>query len=65
MLDIKKTIEGEKALLELSGRIDSNTAVELEQAVKASIDGVTELTLDMKETEYISYKWSGYKYLPA
>lgn len=54
MLDIKKTIEGEKALLELSGRIDSNTAVELEQAVKASIDGVTELTLDMKETEYIS-----------
>ena len=54
MLDIKKTIEGEKALLELSGRIDSNTAVELEQAVKESIDGVTELTLDMKETEYIS-----------
>ncbi len=54
MLDIKKTIEGEKALLELSGRIDSNTAVELEQAVKASIEGVTELTLDMKETEYIS-----------
>ena len=54
MLDIKKTIEGEKALLELSGRIDSNTAVKLEQAVKASIDGVTELTLDMKETEYIS-----------
>lgn len=54
MLDIKKTTEGEKALLELSGRIDSNTAVELEQAVKASIDGVTELTLDMKETEYIS-----------
>lgn len=54
MLDIKKTIEGEKALLELSGRIDSNTAVELEQAVKASIDGITELTLDMKETEYIS-----------
>ncbi len=54
MLDIKKTIEGEKALLELSGRIDSNTAVELEQAVKESIDGITELTLDMKETEYIS-----------
>ena len=54
MLDIKKTIEGEKALLELSGRIDSNTAVELEQAVKESIEGVTELTLDMKETEYIS-----------
>ena len=54
MLDIKKTIEGEKALLELSGRIDSNTAVKLEQAVKASIDGVTELTLDMKETEYIA-----------
>ena len=54
MLDIKKTIEGKKALLELSGRIDSNTAVELEQAVKASIEGVTELTLDMKETEYIS-----------
>lgn len=54
MLDIKKTIEGEKALLELSGRIDSNTAVKLEQAVKESIDGITDLTMDMKETEYIS-----------
>ena len=54
MLDIKKTIEGEKALLELSGRIDSNTAVELEQAVKASIDGITDFTMDMKEIEYIS-----------
>ena len=54
MLDIQKNIEGEKAVLTLSGRIDSNTAVELEQAVKASIDGITDFTMDMKEIEYIS-----------
>ena len=54
MLDIKKTIEGEKALLELSGRIDYNTARDLEREVKAALDGITDFTLDMEKIEYIS-----------
>ena len=54
MLDIKKTIEGEKAFYALSGRIDSSNAPDLEQAIKASIDDVTDLTLDMKNIDYIS-----------
>ena len=54
MLDIKKTIEGEKAFFALSGRVDSVTALELEKEVKASINDITELTIDMKELDYIS-----------
>lgn len=54
MLTITKTIENEKALFVLSGRIDTTTAPELEQEVKAPLDGVSELTLDMKDLSYIS-----------
>ena len=54
MLDIQKNIEGEKAVLTLSGRIDSNTARDLEREVKAALDGVTDFTLDMEKIEYIS-----------
>lgn len=54
MLDIKKTIENGKALFVLSGRIDTVTAPQLDQEIKASINGVTELTLDFKKIDYIS-----------
>ena len=54
MLTITKTIENEKALFALSGRIDTTTAPELEKEVKAPLDGVSELTLDMKDLSYIS-----------
>ena len=54
MLDIKKTIENGKAFFALSGRIDTTTAPELEKEIKESVNGVTELVLDMKELDYIS-----------
>ena len=54
MLNINKTIEEGKALFALGGRLDTTTAPELEQALKADLDGVTDLTLDMAELEYIS-----------
>ena len=54
MLTITKTIENEKALFALSGRIDTTTAPELEKEVKAPLDGVSELTLDMNDLSYIS-----------
>ena len=54
MLEIKKTIENGKAFFALSGRIDTTTAPQLEKEIKESVNGVTELVLDMKELDYIS-----------
>lgn len=54
MLDIKKTIENGKAFFVLAGRIDTITAPELEKEIKESVNGITELTLDMKKLDYIS-----------
>ena len=54
MLDIKKTIDGEKAFFSISGRIDSATAPDLDREIKESIGSLTQLTLDMKDVEYIS-----------
>ena len=54
MLNINKTIENGKAVLALGGRLDTVTAPELEKALKDSLDGVSELTLDFAGLEYIS-----------
>ena len=54
MLTINKTIENGKALFALEGRLDTTTAPELEQELKGSLDGITSLTLDMKDLSYIS-----------
>ena len=54
MLEINKTTEQNKALFELTGRLDTSTAPQLEQELKASLDGITELTLDLKGLDYIS-----------
>ena len=54
MLNINKTIETGKAVFALAGRLDTTTAPELEKELKASLDGVSELTLDFAGLEYIS-----------
>ena len=54
MLNIKKTVEGENTVFELEGRMDTVTAPELEKELKASLDGVKELTLDFEKLDYIS-----------
>ena len=54
MLNINKTIENGKALFALGGRLDTTTAPELEKALRDSLAGVSELTLDFAELEYIS-----------
>lgn len=54
MLDIKKSINGDKAIFTLSGRLDTTTAPELEKEIKASINGIADLTMDMKDLDYIS-----------
>lgn len=53
-MKIDKKLEGEKLTISISGRLDTTTAPELEEELKASLDGVTELVIDFSETEYIS-----------
>ncbi len=54
MLNIVKAIENGKAAFTLEGRLDTVTAPELEKELKGSLEGVSELTLDFKQLEYIS-----------
>ena len=54
MLNINKTINNTTAVFALKGRLDTTTAPELDQELKSSLDGVTALTFDMKELDYIS-----------
>lgn len=54
MLNITKTLEDEKAFFALEGRLDTLTAGELEEQIRASLEGVNTLTLDLEKLEYIS-----------
>ncbi len=54
MLDIKKNQDGTKLELVLSGRLDTITAPQLEEEIKASSDGVSELVFDFTDLAYVS-----------
>lgn len=54
MLNIDKKQEQETLNIALEGRLDTTTAPELENVLKDSLDGVTELILDFEKLEYIS-----------
>ncbi|MBR0354197.1 MAG: STAS domain-containing protein [Oscillospiraceae bacterium] len=54
MLNINQSTENGKAVFALEGRLDTVTSPELERTLKASLDGVSELTLDFEKLEYIS-----------
>jgi len=53
-MTIQKTQTGAELTVTLSGRLDTTTAPQLEAELKSSLEGVTALTLDFKELEYIS-----------
>ena len=53
-MNIMKTSEGTKLTLALEGRLDTTTAPQLEAEVKGELAGVTELTLDFAQLEYLS-----------
>ncbi len=52
-MTINKTANGNDLVIALSGRLDTTTAPQLDEEVKA-LDGVTKLEFDFKELEYIS-----------
>ena len=54
MMNIKKTLDAGKAVYIVSGRLDTSTAPELEETLKADLEGVNDLTLDFSALDYIS-----------
>ena len=54
MLDIRKNLEGSKLEFILNGRLDTITSPQLEEEVKASIGGITELIFDFSDLAYVS-----------
>lgn len=53
-MKITKHSEGTALEIALEGRLDTNTAPELEKELKESLGGMTDLTLDFAKLEYIS-----------
>ena len=53
-MTIEKIINGESATLAVGGRLDTQTAPELEKEVDAIVSGLKDLTFDMSNLEYVS-----------
>ena len=53
-MTINKTQEGTKLEIALEGRLDTMTAPSLEEEIKNSIEGITELVFDLKDLAYVS-----------
>ena len=53
-MTIEKKINGEELTLIVSGRLDTQTAPELENVLDASLPGLKELIFDMTNLEYVS-----------
>ncbi len=53
-MTIEKKINGENVILEIAGRLDTQTAPQLEAELDGVLSGCKELTMDMKELEYVS-----------
>ena len=53
-MTIEKKINNDAATLIVSGRLDTQTAPELEAELDAVLSGLKELTFDMTNLEYVS-----------
>lgn len=53
-MEIKKFLEGSALTIQLVGRLDAVTALELDKYLQATLKGVTDLTIDLADLEYIS-----------
>ena len=54
MLNIETKRNASELTVVLSGRRDTNTAPELEAALKTALEGVEKLTFDLEKLDYIS-----------
>lgn len=53
-MTIEKKADGENLEIKPVGRLDTTTAPNLEAELKRSVNGVTKLTFDFSELEYLS-----------
>ncbi len=53
-MTIESKKDAGKLTLAIAGRLDTSTAPKLEETLKESYDGVTELVFDLAKLEYIS-----------
>ncbi|MBE8955717.1 MAG: STAS domain-containing protein [Quinella sp. 2Q5] len=53
-MEIKKIPNGSALTVELIGRMDAVTALQFDKDLSATLDGVTDLTVDLAGLEYIS-----------
>lgn len=53
-MTIEKKLNGNELTVELSGRLDTTTAPELEAELKSALDNVESLIFDFEKLEYIS-----------
>ena len=53
-MTIERKINGESATLIVSGRLDTQTAPELENELDSVLEGLKDLTFDMTNLEYVS-----------
>jgi anti-sigma B factor antagonist len=54
IMTIEKNLNGESATLVVVGRLDTQTAPELEKELDGVVPGIKELTFDMSGLEYVS-----------
>ena len=54
VMNIKKTRNANELKIAVAGRLDTQTAPQLDAELRSSLDGVTSLVFDLKELEYIS-----------
>lgn len=54
MLNIDKTQNGSELLIAVDGRIDTNTAPQLETEIKNQLEGINTLVFDLEKLQYIS-----------
>lgn len=53
-MNIIKNAENDTLTITIEGRLDTNTAPQLESELKASVEGVKKLVLDFTKLEYVS-----------
>lgn len=53
-MKINKSKKDSALTLAVEGRLESTTAPELESVIKSELDGITDLTFDFTDLEYIS-----------
>ena len=53
-MEIIKTKEGSKLTVALEGSLDATTAFRFDKELMSSLDGITELILDMEKLDFVS-----------